>query len=250
MSNNPYSADQNPNLSLAGTPDVASGSSITNMPTSMPPIPRIQPSIKPGSEIHHMGIVDNVNYYDLNLAGKDPLPNPPYDEPDGLHINEPTFGEQNYVVPPNKAFDLQAPGVDVHPAMQVDPLVGDLLQFDRPHGLDIMAASANPLAIDPMNPDFSEYDRPDNLAMPGPLMVDPALPDLQDPTTTQEVNSMLDDRPAELSDEALTIMHSNATYKAIPSDSYEELYMTQTGNNQTRERHQGMLMLGLDREEG
>ncbi len=249
---NPYSADQSPDLSLAMTPNVASGEQETYMPVGVAPIPREQPSLQPGTEdISMMGIVDNVPYYDLNLAGVNPLPSPPYELQDGGSlINNPTFITPNFGVPGNKSFDFQAPGIDALPPMTPDPQVGDLLQFDQPHGLDILAASFNPLAIDPMAPDLALYDRPDGLVMLPPLMVDPALPDLQYPTTTQEVNSMLDDRPGELDDSALQIMHASPTYQQLPADTYEALWMSQLGNNSRRERHIGMLDLGLDREEG
>ncbi len=79
-------------------------------------------------------------------------------------------------------------------------------------------------------------------------MVDPALPDLQYPETKLEVE--MPDRPGDLADPALSDMHSDASYKAIPSKDYEELWMQQHGNNSSRERHMGMLMRGLDREEG
>jgi hypothetical protein len=256
QNSNPYSAEQYPDLSLAQTPpapNVANGQQVANMPTSMPPIPREQPSLQPGTEdISKMGIVDNVPYFDLNLAAATTnLSNPPFSTPsDGNMINGPTFTSPNFSVPGNMPFDFQAPGIDTPPPLAPDPQIGDLLQFDKPHGLDITAASSNPMAIDPMAPDTGDYDRPSDLAIPGPLMVDPALPDLQSPVTTQEVNSMLDDRPGELDDSALQIMHAQPTYTQIPAANYEALWMSQLGNNSRRERHQGMLMLGLDREEG
>ena len=251
---NPYSADQSPDLSLASTPpspNVASGQKVAIMPTSMPSIPREQPRIQPGTEDPgRMGIVDNVPYYHLNLAGEMPLPNPPFNAPSGSMINDPTFGTQDYSVPANRSYDLQAPGIDALPPMGVDPYLGDLLQFDRPHGIDITAASSNPLAIDPMNPDFSEYDRPADLAMPGLLQVDPLLPDLQYPSTTQEINSMVSDRPSELDPKALQIMHDDPTCAETPSYTYETLWMSQPGNNMRRERHLGMMYMGLERVEG
>lgn len=250
---NPYSANQAPDLSLAQTPDVASGSSLASMPMPLPPVPREQPvlqSADPYEDVHLMGIVDNVPYYKLNLAGVDPLPNSPYNAPAGASLNGPTFGVQNYAVPPTRPYDLQSPGIDLVPELQVDPQVGDLLHFDAPHGLDITAASSTPLATDAMAPDLNVYDRPGNLVLPEVLLVDPSLPDLQQPALAQQVNSMVDDRPADLSVEALSIMHDNANYQALHGADYQQLWMTQEGNNATRERHLGMLMDGLDQVEG
>ena len=247
-SQNPYAANQSPDLSLARTPDVASGSSLTSMPVPPPSLPRPQPVLQSNNaaeDLRLMGIVDNVPFYDLNLAGVNPLPNPPYNTPQSNHVNAPTFTGSDYAVPSLKAYDLQAPGIDPMPALTPDPPLDDLLQFDHPHGLDMLAASTDPLAIDPMAPDLSLYDRPDNLTMPNSMMVDPTLPDLQHPTLTQQVH--MPERPADLSENALTVLHSLPTYTQLPSDDYEKLYMTQTGNNATRERHMGMLMLGLDR---
>ncbi len=57
---NPYSADQYPDLSLAMTPDVASGQQETHMPVPLPNMPREQPVLQcsdPGMELNQMGIV-------------------------------------------------------------------------------------------------------------------------------------------------------------------------------------------------
>jgi hypothetical protein len=251
---NPYSADQRPDLSLAQTPDVTSGSPLQALPVPLPPpIPREQPVLQSANarqDIAQMGIVDNVPYYDLNLAGVNPLPNPPYNAPPGNTINSPTFATQNYQVPPTRPHDLQGPGIDLVAEMQADPQVGDLLQFDDPHGLDITASSSTPMAADKQAPDLNLYDRPENLLLPDTMMIDPTLPDLQHPQLAQQVNSLVDERPADLSAAALSILHSSPTYEQIPADDYEQLWMTQMGNNAARERHLGMLMYGLDREEG
>ncbi len=51
---------------------------------------------------------------------------------------------------------------------------------------------------DPMLPDLSIYDRPDNLLMPSVMQVDPTLPDLQSPQLEQDVH--MQDRPGEMVD--------------------------------------------------
>lgn len=254
---NPYAADQQPNLSLADTPDVVSGSSVTNMPTSFPTIPRDLPGLScsdPCGDMYNLGIDPTVSFDNLNLAGLNPLPNPPYASDPNV-MNTPTSGVSYFGIPPLSVTDgalnaaLTAPAIDWKPPMGVDPALPDLLYYTQPMGAaPIIAAKSDPMAIDPMAPDLALYDRPDNLALLPPLMVDPNLPDLKYPTLTQQVT--MPDRPGELADAALNIMHSDSTFKQVPSDTYEKLWMTQTGNNQARERRQGMLMLGLDREEG
>ena len=66
----------------------------------------------------------------------------------------------------------------------------------------------------------------------------------QQPELQQQVH--MPDRPAELAHDALSIMHTLSTYQQMPSDNYETLWMTQSGNNMRRERHIGMMMQGLD----
>ncbi len=110
--------------------------------------------------------------------------------------NAPTFAAPSTEVPPLRPFDLQTPGIDLIPELEPDPHLGDLLSFDRPRGLDIHVASENPLVVDPVTPDLSEYGRPDGLVMPSLELVDPSLPDLQSPDLTPEVR--MSDRPGEM----------------------------------------------------
>lgn len=112
----------------------------------------------------------------------------------------------------------------------------------------MLAASEMPLAADPMAPDLALYDRPAGLEMPGPLMVDPALPDLQHPALEQPVE--MPDRPADLAPDALAMMRDLPAYEQLPDTHSKALWMAQQGNNSAHERRLGMLMLGLEREEG
>ena len=199
---NPYAANQSPDLSLAQMPDVASGSSLASMPLPLPAIPREQPMLQcsdPGMELNQMGIVDNVPYFDLRLAQSPDLgmvSNVP-------QVNEPTFSEPNFAVPANRPYDLQEPGIDQIPEFSVDPQVGDLMQFAQPHGLSLFAVNRlDPLSepVDPLGPDLLLYDRPDNLMLPLSMAVDPTLPDLQAPMLKQEVH--MPDRPGDMVDSA------------------------------------------------
>lgn len=198
---NPYSADQYPDLSLAMTPpDVASGQQETYMPA--PPLPSIprEPAVlqcdNPGMELNQMGISPNVPYFDLGLAQTPDLAFEQYPQ-----ANNSTFTAPSLLGPTNKPYDLQAPGIDHIPEMQPDPYAGDLLQFDHPQGLTLFAINQpDPLAIpvDPMLPDLADYDRPDNLLMPSVMTIDPSMPDLQSPTLAQDVH--MPGRPGDLVD--------------------------------------------------
>ncbi len=252
----PYPAVQGqkmPDLNLAGISTSRTDLSGGNFTDATPPQNISVPSLStsdPNGDLNMLGIDPGVSYFELNLAGNAiPIPSPASLTTAGGKdtMNAPTFGTQNYDVPANKPFDLAGPGIDQVPALQPDPPVSDLLQFDQPRGLAMFAASSTPMMPEAMAPDLSQHDRPEGLFMPGPLMVDPALPDLQNPTLTQQV--MMPDRPADLNPNALTILHQNPTYQQEPASSYEALWMAQAGNNHARERHLGMLMYGLDREE-
>ncbi len=197
---NPYSANQFPDLSLAMIPDVASGQQETWMPISDPPgrfdVPPLQCS-DPGQEINQMGISPGVPYYDLGLVMSPMLGEAdPY--PKAI---DPTFTSPMMAMPSFKPYDFQAPGIDHIPEFQPDPQTGDLLDFDKPGGLELLAVNqSNPLAgpTDPALPDLSDYDYPSNLLMPSPAGVDPSLPDLQTPQLTQDVE--MADRPGEMGD--------------------------------------------------
>lgn len=254
---NPYAADQQPNLSLADTPDVASGYGVTVMPTSMPPIPRELPDLScadPCQDMIDLGIDPGVFYFDLNLGGINPLPNPPYtDDANAVAPMTSTPSNLPWTCPiqfSDGALQkaLTDPGIDWKPPFGVDPALPDLTFYVQPKGMaPIIAAKSDPMAIDPIAPDLMLYDRPDNLALLPPLMVDPNLPDLKYPTLDQDV--LMPDRPGELNPAAMNIMHGYSDDKQVPADDYESLWMTQTGNNSRRQRHLGMLDLGLEREE-
>lgn len=245
---NPFSADQYPDLSLAMTPslpDIASGESLTHMPIPMPAIPRSQPALQcsdPGMELNQMGISPNVPYYDLMLASTPDLAYEQYPQ-----ANDPTFTAPSLSVPTNRPYDLQAPGIDHIPEFAPDPYTSDLLQFDQPMGLSITAASSSPMGDIPsvISPDLAEYDRPDNLMMPAPMSIDPSMPDLQSPELEQEIH--MQDRPGEMVD-------SNGDAPSLgpdgdnddddkPMPPYDVEY--QTPGLSHRERKQDMLYRGL-----
>ncbi len=207
-------------------------------------------------DIHQAGTGASLPYQDLNLAGcmagfppsPDQLGRPTVFDPG--FVNAPTFMAPNFGVPDLKPGNLTGPGLDQLPAFQPDPQMADLLQFDRPKGLDTSIASETMsgmvhLQPDPDVPDLEDYDHPNGLGMPGPLLVDPNLPDLQSPQLTQDVH--MQGRPGDLSQSALDVMHSGATYSQ--AGEYPSVQMDQSDMNNRRRRHFTLMDRGLDAEE-
>jgi hypothetical protein len=253
----PSAAGQSmPDLNLAGvsTPmtSLAGGNFTDSTPPQNTAVPPLSTDDVDG-DINQMGIDPTIGYFELNLAGNAlPLPNPAAlampAAPARELVNAPTFSGPFPAVPSMRPFDLTSPGIDAIAPFEADPGTEDLLQFDRPRGVFMLAASEVPLAADPMAPDLSLYDRPAGLEMPGPLMVDPALPDLQHPELEQAVE--MPDRPGDLAPDALALMRELPAYEQLPDTHSKALWMAQQGNNSAHERRLGMLMLGLEREEG
>ncbi len=245
-----------PDLNLAGVSTPMTSLAGGNFTDSTPPQNTAVPPLSTSDvddDINQLGIDPAVNYFELNLASNAlPIPDPaklamptPPSQFDG---NAPTFSGPFPAVPSMRPFDLTSHGIDALAPFDADPATGDLLQFDRPRGLFMLAASEIPLMADPLAPDLALYDRPAGLDMPGPLLVDPALPDLQHPDLEQQVE--MPGRPADLATAALAMMRDLPAYEQLPADNSKALWMAQQGNNSPRERHLGMLMLGLDQEEG
>ena len=239
-----------PDLHLAGVSTPQTDLSGGNFADSTPPqniaVPPLS-SDDPNGDIHMLGIDPSVNYFMLNLAGNElSIPSPASLAAPAAQapVNAPTFTGPHFEAPPNKPFDLTGPGIDALPPMTPDPQVADLLHAAQPAGLMIIAASSNPMAPDAMVPDFSDYDRPNGLLMPGPLMVDPMQPDLQSPITTQQV--IMPDRPGDLGDQAMQTMHMAVTYQQLDDVPYSEVFMNQDGMNNLRRRRFDLLMHGLD----
>ncbi len=243
-----------PDLNLAGvsTPQtsLAGGNFSDSTPSQNIDVPPLSTRNVDG-DMRQLGIDPAVNYFELNLAGNAlPIPSPanmaaPTMQAQG---NAPTFSGPFPGVPSLQPFDLTSPGIDAPAPFDADPTTGDLLQFDRPRGLLMLVASDAPMLADPMMPDLSLYDRPDGLDIRGPVLVDPALPDLQHPTLEQAVE--MPDRPADLAPAALAMMHGLPAYAQLPAANDKALWMAQQGNNSAHERRLGMLMLGLNQEEG
>ena len=243
-----------PELSLAGISTPSTDLSGGNFTDATPPLRTTVPPLStddPQGDLHLLGIDPETPYFELNLAGEAlPVPRPASladaaapEFPGGA--NAPTFGTQDYAVPPLRPYDLTEPGIDAMSPMQPDPPV---LQFAQPLGLSVYPASDGQMLSDPMAPGLDDYDRPAGLEISDALAGDPALPDLHTPMLTQQV--MMPDRPGDLASGALDAMRDEASYRQLGDASYREVYMDASGINTTRRRHMDLLMRGLDEEEG
>ncbi|HEX4207869.1 MAG TPA: hypothetical protein VHZ51_27455 [Ktedonobacteraceae bacterium] len=101
-----------------------------------------------------------------------------------------------------------------------DPMLGDLLAYDRVAGLDL-------------------YN--------DPLAADPSFPELQQPAAPLDVQ--MQQRPGDMAADALTQMHQDLTYQQLDDVPYSQVFMDQHGTNDTRRRHFDLLMAGLDARE-
>ncbi len=200
-------------------------------------------------DLHLMGISPDLPFYDLNLAGSQGVPTPAslasVQPSERVAINNPTFTEPVIHVPLLAPHDLIEPGIDLRPEFSADPQLPDLEEYDHPHGLDIRPNT--PAMVDPSIADLLQYDHPSGLDVRHNLLEpDPLLSDLQHPDLTQQVHML--DRPGDLDASALQVMHQSATYQQLGHKDYPEIVMDASGVNNTRSRHMGLLMRGLDDE--
>jgi hypothetical protein len=175
---------------------------------------------------HMLGIDPQLPFYDLNLAGSQGVPDISVVSHPALPptANPPTFTPPATDVPELAPYDLTAPGIDLHNALQTDPLLPDLSDYAHPYGL----------AIQPALPDNQ-------------MQSDPLLPDLQHPDLTQQ--TQMPARPGDLADDALDVMHLGLIYQQLDAKTYPEVFLDQSGVNTTLSRHMDLLMRGLDQEE-
>lgn len=236
-----------PDLNLAGVDgwNVASGNEI------LPPMPTPPPSMPmeyPLSGSPDWGGMDPQNIIpDLNLAGVEGIPppdmvaKPAQDTP----VHGPDYGMPDMNVPALKAYDLTGPGITYMPEWTPDPANPDLSDYRHPYGLDIQDNSV--LAVDPQTDDLLHYDTPTGLSInTSPLLPDPLVPDLQNPTLDQQVH--MSTRPGDLDASALAMMDP-ATAAQVADKDYPAVYMDMRGMNNTRSRHMTMMMDGLHDEE-
>jgi hypothetical protein len=177
-------------------------------------------------DVQMMGIDPDVPFYNLNLAGAQGVPAPSQLASSPTpQVNAPTFTQPDTTAPSLAAHDLTGPGIDLHKPSAADPQLPDLKDYAHPHGLAIQL------------PLWSDSARQPNSDLPG----------LQDPDLRQQVH--MQDRPGDLDASALNTMHQQATYQQLDGKQYPEVFMDQSGMNNTRTRHMDLLMRGLDAEE-
>src|SRR5260370_30026094 len=145
-----------PGLTLAGFARPHTTLAVGNFTGSTPPQNIDVPALStddPDGDINQLCIDPAVNYFELNLAGNAlpvasparlAMPTPPAQ----AQGNAPTFSGPFASVPVIRAFDLASPGIDALAPFEPDPATGDLLQFDRPRGLFMLAASEFPMMPD------------------------------------------------------------------------------------------------------
>lgn len=244
--------ERQPDLNLANpTNSVASSSSINVLPDPVKP-PMMEPVLHGDpDDINRMGIdgTDSTLHYELNLAGVQGVPAP--DElahPQSTPLsNVPTFTQPDFTVPSFKSYDLTAPGIDYFHELSVDPALPDLTEYEHPRGLDVQGIALH--MPDPQLADLLQYDTPLGLSITNhPLFPDPLLPDLQHPDLEQQLHMPADERPGDLDPSALYVMDP-ATSAQVADKDYPEVFMDQSGMNDTRSRHMTLLMGGLRDEE-
>lgn len=230
------------NLATLGMPDVASGSSITYMPAPekvIPPMPTLSGSPEWG------GIDPSNTIPDLNLAGVDGMPTPDIvarPNQDATPIL-PDYHEPDFGIPVLAQGDLTGPGITKRDEFAADPAVPDLSEYSHPYGLTIMQPTVG------MSPDpLVKFDEPTGLDIMGHdlMMVDPMVPDLQNPDLTQQTHMLT--RPGDMDKSALDVMDPG-TQAAIADKDYPEVYMDGRTNNSRRTRDMTLLMDGLRDEE-
>jgi hypothetical protein len=241
-----------PDLNLANPmSSVASTYSINVIPDPVKP-PFMMPTLNGNADdIERMGIdgAKGTLLYDLNLAGVSGVPEPdalarPF-SPEGH--NDPTFIAPDFSIPGLKPYDLVGPGIDYFHELSVDPVLPDLTEYEHPRGLDIQGNDL--LKPDPQLADLTEYDNPMGLEITRhPLLPDPLVPDLQNPDLTQQTEMPADERPGELSTCALDVMDPETKAQVADKD-YPDVFMDQSGMNNTRSRRMTLLMDGLEDEE-
>jgi hypothetical protein len=241
-----------PDLNLANPmSSVASTYSINALPDLGKPALMQPRLLSDPADIGRMGIDGAMGtlLYELNLAGVQGVPAP--DELASAHTgpehNDPTFITPDFAVPSLKSYDLTGPGIEFFSELQADPALPDLTEYEHPRGVDVRGNDL--LTPDPQLSDLLSYDNPMGLSITRhPLLPDPLLPDLQDPDLTQQMRMPVDARPGDLDPSALYVMDP-VTAAQVADKDYPEVFMDQSGVNNTRSRHMTLLMDGLEDEE-
>lgn len=212
------------------------------------------------ADIEQLGVDADDPREDMNLAGVDGFPPPdelasgsgrfdqsrsPYILPDEAGYTGPDFSQTTL-----QSGDVST-GTQLNqvPEWQPDPSLPDLVDYDKPYGLNIMKPDIK--AVDPVTGDLLEYDTPTGLMINhNPDMADPLVPDLQHPDLMPAADTpRMMERPGELASDALDVMDNSLTAKLTDDKSYPGVFMDARGYNSHRARHMTQLMDGLRAEE-
>jgi hypothetical protein len=146
------------------------------------------------------------------------------------------FSLPDFRVPELDVTDLTMPDFTMPDANLPDPPSPDLMQPLIPLDLDVLASSVN-LASPALNADHPESGYP--LAMPD-------MPDEPDgPDEQGESGELAQDMPGTLDSSAQSLVLDSPDNRQLPAGlAYDAL--NSTAGLTTRERHMGMLLLGLE----
>jgi len=151
-----------------------------------------------------------------------------------MSLNRPDSTTSDFSIPNLEQVDLSTPGFRVPDVTMPDPALPDLTKPDMPADLD----GLNMNRPDPNLPDLTMPDIPGDMTMPDSEEHGASRPEYMPEVTIEE-------RPGELADEVLALVRDSPDYEDLPSRMiYPKLYTSQQDMT-TRDRHLGMLELGL-----
>jgi len=151
-----------------------------------------------------------------------------------MGLNRPDSTTSDFSIPDLERVDLSTPGFSVPDVGMPDPALPDLTMLDMPDDLD----GLNVNRPDPNLPDLTAPLIPGDMTMPDSEEHGASRPEYSPEVTMEE-------RPGELADEALMQVRDSPDYEELPAELiYPKLYTLQQDMS-TRDRHLGMLELGL-----
>ena len=155
-------------------------------------------------------------------------------DPTMTGLNKPDSTTSDFSIPDLAMVDLSTPGFSMLDVSMPDPALPDLTIPDIPADLD----GLNVNRPDPYLPDLIMPVIPGEVMMPDSNEHGESKPQYM-PEVTME------DRPGELASPALSLVRDSPDYQQLPPGLiYPKLYTSQQ-DMRTRDRHLGMLELGL-----
>lgn len=155
-------------------------------------------------------------------------------DPTMTGLNQPDSTTSDFSIPELARVDLSTPGFSMPDVSMPDPALPDLTMSDIPADLDRL-----------------------NVNRPDPYLLDLTLPVIPSEVTMPDSNEhaefrpqympevTMEDRPGELASSAFPLVRDSQDYQELPDGlTYPQLYTSQQ-DMRTRDRHLGMLELGL-----